>query len=415
MDKVIKVIGMGPGNRKFLTGEAMDAVKRCDVLMGPSRLVNEVENLKSQHAASYSCNLSEMKIFLEQYLSDNEIEKESSLIGLLASGDTGFFSIASWIKKEYGAKVKLEFITGVSSLQYFCSRIQRPYSDVHTISVHGRENKVLGEVLTHKTLFVLTGGSCKVQDICKTLQQHGLGHLQVYIGENLSYPEERILEGTATMFVKESFSDLAVILIENEQNHVESCITYGLSDTSFIRGKVPMTKEEIRAICLSKLQMSLEDCIYDIGAGTGSVSIEMARIAKKGFVYALEKKHEAIELIYTNQKHFRISNMKVIEAKCPDGLSDLPTPDKVFIGGSSGELNAILQILLDKNPKVQIVLTAITLETLQEALSCTKHFNLEFNCTQVTVANSKQIGDYNMMMGQNPIFILTLKGKEVYV
>ncbi|MEG0711938.1 MAG: precorrin-6Y C5,15-methyltransferase (decarboxylating) subunit CbiT, partial [Niameybacter sp.] len=296
---------------------------------------------------------------------------------------------------------------------YFCNRIQKPYGGIHTISVHGRENSVLGEVLTHEAVFVLTGGKYRVQNICQALSEQGLGQVKVYIGEDLSYETERIVEGRAQEFVQTCFRDLAVMLIERTHSRYYPCVTAGLPDEAFYRGQVPMTKEEVRAVCLGKLQLLETDCIYDIGAGTGSVSIEMARVAKKGFVYALEKKEEAIELCIQNQQRFELPNMKVIRAKCPEGLEHLPTPQKAFIGGSGGALQAILEVLLGKNPSIHIVVTAISLETLEEVISCVKQFELEISCTQVSVANSNKIGNYHMMMGQNPIFILTLKGKQI--
>lgn len=405
MKTVLKVIGMGPGNSKLLTKEAVEAIKASDVLLGPTRLIESAEVLTNDKTLKIKCKLSEMEELIEEHIN-------KTVIGVLASGDTGFYSIADWVKKKFQDQFEVHYVTGISSLQYFCNKLQKPYESIRTISVHGRENHVLGEVLSYESVFVLTGGCYKVQHICQMLVKEGLGKVKVFIGEHLSYPCERLLKGEAKDFTQEEFDDLAVMLIEREVKEATGVVTYGLGDHCFIRGKVPMTKEEVRTICLSKMKLLENDIVYDIGAGTGSVAIEMARLCKKGYVYALEKKDEAISLIKANKEKFGIYNMAIIQAKCPEGMEELPPADKVFIGGSSGELAEILKVILLKNPLTTIVVTAITLETLAEALSCAKYYGLEAAYTQISVANSKNVGTYHMMMGQNPIFIVTMKGKH---
>lgn len=405
MKTVLNVIGMGPGNSKLLTKEALEAIKASDVLLGPTRLIESAEVLTNDKTLKIECKLSEMEALIEEHI-------DKQVVGILASGDTGFYSIASWVKKKFQDQLEVHYITGISSLQYFCNKLQKPYESIRTISVHGRENYVLGEVLSYESVFVLTGGYYKVQHICQMLVKEGLGKAKVFIGEHLSYPYERLLKGEAQDFAQEEFDDLAVMLIEREVKEVPGLVTYGLMDDCFIRGKVPMTKEEVRTICLSKMKLLESDIVYDIGAGTGSVAIEMARLCKKGYVYALEKKEEAISLIKANKEKFGIYNMAIIQTKCPEGMDELPPADKVFIGGSSGELAEILKVILLKNPLTTIVVTAITLETLVEALSCAKYYGLESSYTQISVANSKNVGTYHMMMGQNPIFIITMKGKH---
>lgn len=408
MNTTIKIVGMGPGNKRFLTLEGMEAIKSATLLLGPERLVDEVKEMKQEKAVVHTCTLSEMEKYIDDYLK----QEDTQVITLLASGDTGFFSIAKWIRKKYDALCTVTCISGISSLQYFCNRLNKSYEGIYTMSVHGRANHVLGEVLTHPSVFVLTGGTFKVQDICKDLTEKGLGHIRVFVGENLSYETEKIEIGTASDFVHKQFSDLAVMLIEKEAASCPSYVSAGLKDEVFIRGAVPMTKSEVRAVVLSKLELLETDCVYDIGAGTGSVALEIARLCKKGYVYALEKNPEAVQLIKKNQEQLGIINMEVCHTNCPDGLIDLPIPQKVFIGGSGKNLKDIVKIILEKNPKVHIVITALTLETLQEVLRCTELFNLDLSCSQISVTNSKEVGSYHMLIGQNPIFILTLKGRN---
>ena len=173
-----------------------------------------------------------------------------------------------------------------------------------------------------------------------------------------------------------------------------------------------MTKEEIRSISISKLRLNKEAIIYDIGAGTGSVSVEMALQAIDGVVYAIEKKSEAVDLIEENKKKFGADNLVVIDGIAPEAMEQLPEPTHAFIGGSSGNLKDIMMLLLYKNPKVRIVINAITLETISEALHCVKNLEVaEVEVVQISISKSQTIGDYHMMMGQNPVYIISCTGK----
>ena len=187
-------------------------------------------------------------------------------------------------------------------------------------------------------------------------------------------------------------------------------MTHGMNDEEFIRGDVPMTKEEVRSISLSKMKIRKSDIIYDIGAGTGSVSVESAIQAEDGQVYAVEINPEAAGLIEENARKFAVSNITVIEGSAPEILKDLPAPDCVFIGGSKGRLEEILELIRKKNPQARVVLNAISLETLAQTLEyCRKYPIKNDEIVQVNIAKSKVVGSYHMMTGQNPIYVVSFE------
>lgn len=184
----------------------------------------------------------------------------------------------------------------------------------------------------------------------------------------------------------------------------------GLSDEAFIRGKAPMTKQEIRILTLVKAQIEADAIIYDIGAGTGSLSIEAARLAPAGHVYAIERKKEAVALIEANGAHFGLRNLSIIEAEAPEGLEALPTADVILIGGSGGHLEAILDSAAGKLRKGgRLVLNCITVQTLAVALSYLHaHADLyRYEAIQVQVSRLRRVGPYDMAEAQNPIYIIT--------
>ena len=237
--------------------------------------------------------------------------------------------------------------------------------------------------------------------------------MQIGIGERLSYPDEKITQGTAEQLANGTYDALSVALIENDQT--DAVVTHGLSDDMFKRGAgadgvIPMTKSEVRAVCLSKLRLTGQSVCWDVGAGTGSVAIEMAMQAKHGTVYAIERKSEAVKLLHLNRESFSAENLSVICGCAPEACMDLPAPTHAFIGGSAGNMREILSLLLNKNPRIRIVATAISLESVAELTECMKEFAWsETEVISMQVARDKKVGAYHLMTGQNPIYIFTMQ------
>ena len=186
--------------------------------------------------------------------------------------------------------------------------------------------------------------------------------------------------------------------------------THGIADGSFIRGKAPMTKEEVRSISLSKLALQTGSIVYDIGAGTGSVSVECARAARDGKVYAIEKNPEALGLIEENKRRHRAWNIEAIAGEAPKALEGLEPPTHAFIGGSGGNLKEILGLLWQKSPKMRVVINAISLETIKEVAELLEEHEFQHQeIVQVSVAKAKKLGRHHLMAGQNPVYVVTLQ------
>ena len=268
----------------------------------------------------------------------------------------------------------------------------------------------MGLVSRFGTVFFLTGpqGEQSPQGICAALAKAGRGEARAWVGSRLSYPDEKIVSGTAGELADGVFPPLSVLLIQESPVHHTP---FGIPDGAFLRGEVPMTKEEVRSAVLGKLRPAPGDTLWDVGAGTGSVAVGMALLAPEGRVYAVERKEEACDLIRQNARRFGAGNITVVQGTAPAALADLPAPQAIFVGGSGGNLEAILEAALAKNPKVRVVIAAVTLETLTQAAAAFSRLPFgEVETVQLTVARAQKAGRYHLLAGQNPVFLLSGEG-----
>ena len=387
------IIGAGMGHISDLTEYAADIIKNADIVYGSARLYEQYKVLNTNISAP---KYSEIESVLEKETLKNT--------ALLVSGDVLFYSIAKKIQEKFSNKYNIELVPGISSMQYFLSKLNIINYDIKAVSMHGRNNSCLGPVSYNEYTFMLTGGDKKADNIINELYNAGLDYVYVYAGENLHSENERIVSGKISDMLDYKFSSLTVLLIHNKE-YVNP--KTNLRDNDFIRGKAPMTKEDIRWLSACYLGIDDNDIIYDIGAGTGSCAIEFAGHAKDGLVFAVEKEDEAFELININKKNLKRHNVISIKGAAPEILADLPAPDKVFIGGSSKTMKDIFKIVYEKNNHVKITVTAITLETISSAVDAFKDYNIEPDIVCINSAKSKKAGPYHMMMGNNPVYIIT--------
>lgn len=395
----ISVIGIGMGSRENITVEARRACREAELLVGAGRMLEQMQDLNKPVFVSYK----PQEIY-DYVMAHPEYER----IALLQSGDIGFYSGAKKLMEIFAGE-ELEVYPGISSVVYLCDRLHTSWEDVVLVSCHGRKANLIGKVRRNKKVFALLGKGSMVNELCHKLMEYQMEQVLLHVGQDLSYPTEQIRTGYAGELAEEQFADLCVVLLENPQP--DTVVTHGIEDEAFLRAKVPMTKSEVRSISLSKLHLTRDAVVYDVGAGTGSISIEAALQAEDGCVYAIEKKEEAVALMRENQKKFAVDNLEIIEGLAPEALEALPAPTHVFVGGSSGNMKTILELVLKKNPSVRIVINCIALETVAESLDCVKTLPVkDVDIAAVSVGKSKEVGKYHMMMGQNPVYVIACTG-----
>lgn len=395
----ISLVGIGMGSAETRTAEASRAIRESDLLIGARRMIDSCREFGKDCYVEYDSQK------IAQYLAEHpEYEK----VAVLLSGDPGFNSGAKKLLDVLGNQVKV--ISGISSASYFMSQIQKSWDDVLITSAHGKHTNLVSLIKRNKKVFSILGTRNGIQNLAQEMAALGLNRAQLYTGECLSYPDEKIRKGAPEDFLNYEADPLSVVYVENPDAQKEY-VTHGIPDTEFLREKVPMTKEEVRTVSLSKLHLEEDSVCYDVGAGTGSVSIEMASRAWNGKVYAIEKKALAVELLKKNREKFAVENLEIIEGTAPEALENLEPPTHAFIGGSSGKMETILRLLLEKNPSVRIVINCIALETVSETLQCLKTLPVkEEEILQISVSKGKSVGNYHMMMGENPIYIISCTG-----
>ena len=356
--RIVYLAGIGMGTKEGMTVQAKESLKGCDCMIGAKRLLEEVSD------ADCVCHAEYLPEKIEEYLRKHP---QFCRIGIVLSGDAGFYSGAKKLEEVLNGseeRYEIQRIPGISSVVYFAAALHTSWEDAALVSLHGRWQNWIYEAEHHAKTFLLLGG--RKENLKEKLLYYGLEDLTVHIGKNFSYPQEQIFSKTVSELTEEDTEGLCIVCLENP--HPSQQVCRHLKDEAFTRGNVPMTKEEVRTICIAKLDLEKDAVLYDVGAGTGSVAVEAACQDGSIRVYAIEKNPEGIELIRKNVQKLRTDNVQIVEGTAPEALRKLEPPTHVFIGGSSGNLREILLAVKKKNPDVQIVLTAISLDTMAEVM-----------------------------------------------
>lgn len=394
------IVGMGPGDPSYRYPLVQQVIAQADVLIGGARLLEEYKALQKR-MIPITGSLSPIVDYIAAHW------KQESIV-VLASGDTSLFSIRAYLQKTL-PEVPFCVLPGISSLQYLLARRNVNLNEVKIITLHGSNAVNLRDtVARNRAVAIFTGGENSPQAIAARLCTMPFADLTVTVGEKLSYPDERVVTASPAQIAQMEFESLSLMLVENADPAARPWpyAASGLPDEVFLRGKAPMTKSEIRAVIAAKLRLREDSQVVDIGAGTGSVTVEAALTASQGHVWALEREAEAAALCRQNAERFALDNVTVIEGSAPESLPALPQVDRVFIGGSGGRMEEIIARFAAQ--PVRMVISAITVESVSEALTALEKYGFqELEIVQIAAARSKKAGSKHLMMGLNPITILS--------
>ncbi|WP_305045439.1 precorrin-6y C5,15-methyltransferase (decarboxylating) subunit CbiE [Geoalkalibacter sp.] len=404
MSKKIYVIGAGVEGQEGFGRRALELIAQARVLIGGERQLALFPEHPGRKVAVTN-NLAEIVDLL------NGIKDQAVV---LTSGDPLFFSIGRYLLRNLPG-AELEFVPNVSSAQYAFAKIKEPWDDAVFISAHGRGlKKAVDRIVANDKAAVLTDEINTPRAIAAELVARGRDGYAAYLCEELGTPRERILATDVKGLLDIEAAPLNVLILikEYDAEGEEYIPTLGIPDEEFAAVKKLITKEEVRVITLAKLQLRHDMTLWDIGAGSGSVSIEADHLLPNGRIFAVERNPQCLQFIRDNLRKFNARNVSLVEGEAPACLEALPDPERVFIGGSGGNLWDILKAVDDRlAADGRIVLNAITLDTLTGATEFFDNAGYDVEVTVVNISRTRPLTDYKMFEANNPVFIITAAKK----
>lgn len=432
----MKEISLQPANKLFVIGigyrpfekRAGQLVLAADVILASSRLFDVFK-----HYDEYEAVKERIKViskvpdtisFIQDWFSQSELRtphSELRTIVLLASGDPLFFGIGRRMVKEFG-KERVEIIPDLSSVQQAFSRIKEPWDDAFFMSLHGGPDIAKRRALPYEVIDIpallqrygkmgiLTdrvNNPAAIANILQSASSNQQSDITMHVCEHLGYPDEKIITGTVDELAGRSFADPNVVILQKlEVRRKKEEIPFGLKEDELSHERGLITKDEVRAVTLHKLRLPEKGVFWDVGAGSGAVSLEAARLCPGLRVIAIEKELKRIDAIAENKQRFHGDNIEIVSKAAPEALADLPAPDRVFIGGSGGSLGDIVKLISGVMASGICVINAATLETLHEAVANLEAHGFSVDVSEISVSRSKVIAGKRLMSALNPVFIV---------
>ena len=397
--KTIHVIGAGVEGQEGFSGRALELIDQADLLIGAERLLALFPDFAGETFAVGS-DLSGVLPRLKQ--------AEGHVV-ILSSGDPLFFGLGRDLLRNL-PKDDIEFVPNVSSVQYAFAKIREPWDDAIFVSAAGRGLKsAVDQIVAHDKAALLTDEINTPRAIARELIERGRDGYAVYLCENLGAAEEKITHCDLRKLLEIDVAALNLLILIKEYEAGGEGVGPGLGipDDEFASVKKLITREEVRAVSLAKLRLRHDMVLWDIGAGSGSVSIEADHLLPNGKVFAVERNPQCVDHLKQNLKKFNSRNVTLVEDQAPACLDELPDPDRVFVGGSGGHLWAILDAAHGRLPTGgRVVLNAVTLDTLTAATEFFENAGYELEVTTVNISRTRPLTDYKMFEAFNPVFVL---------
>jgi precorrin-6Y C5,15-methyltransferase (decarboxylating) len=400
--KTVKIIGMGL-TPQDLTAEHLKIIEEADILIGGKRLLDYFEHCRAQKK-TIDKNLKGVIDFVKNHMASRSIV-------VLASGDPLFFGIGARLVKALGAE-NVVIYPNISSVAAAFARIKEPWSNVRVVSLHGRNNEtVLFKALEKENVVaVFTDPKNNPARLAQRLIEEDFINFKVCVLESLGTTAERFhwysLDRAAGMLFSEP--NLAILKRGSEDLKDKKALHLGLPDNYYHHQQGLITKSEIRAITLSKLRLLTNHVLWDLGAGSGSISIEASLLVPSGRVFALEKNPERIEQIEINKSRFGVKNLKIVHAVLPEGLEELPRPDRIFIGGGGRDLENIINAAVTfLKPGGLVVVNTVLMQNMQTATEALRALEFKTSTVQVQISRSQSMPWGDRFEAQNPVWIVS--------
>ncbi|HEX6733330.1 MAG TPA: precorrin-6y C5,15-methyltransferase (decarboxylating) subunit CbiE [Azonexus sp.] len=415
----VTIIGILDDGWAGLSDAARDALRGAGLVIGVGRTLDLVRpQLAQAELRDMDGALTRSPEWIKAALG------EGRPVAVLATGDPLCHGIASYLLGKLGHD-GVRILPAPSTLQVAFARWQRPWQDVTVASCHSADagEWVAGAPPTHglyplmraialnRRVFAFTSPDNDPARLARALITAGYGEcVTLSVAGRLLQDDEQVFTGlSAADAAARQFPEPCVVLVERSDE--VPAPAFGLDDLEYIQRapeKGLITKQEARALSLAKLRLRPDAVVWDIGAGSGSVGLEAARLAPHGHVWAIEKNEGDAANARANMVRFRIGNYTLAEGKAPAGLEAWPDPDAVFIGGSGGELAELIRLILARlQPAGRLVMNFVTLENLATATATLADLAAGWDVVQLQASRSQPILDMHRMAAQNPVWVVT--------
>jgi precorrin-6Y C5,15-methyltransferase (decarboxylating) len=402
-EQKIYLVGAGITGGEGFGSKALEIIAKAGVMIGHQRHLDCFPEFAGQKMPVG--DLPEILDFLK---------KTEKRVVLLASGDPTFFGISRFLLRNL-PKERIEIFPNVTSMQYAFARIKEPWDDAIFVSVHGRGmHQAVDKVVAAEKACVLTDKVNTPAAIAAELIERGAEGYEAWLCEDLGLAGEKFTKTSVRGLLELKPSELNIlILIRTYEPNLTHYPLIGIDDEEFQTSKKLITKQEVRAVTLAKLQLQDDLVLWDVGAGSGSVSIEASNLMPNGRIFAVEQNAQCLAFIRENLKKFMARNVKLVEGDAPEVLEELPDPDRVFIGGSGGHLEEIIVAVDGRlKPEGLVVLNAVTLDTLTKAVEFLEDHGFATEAACVNIAKTRNLTEYKMFEAQNPVYVITARKRS---
>lgn len=399
--KAVNIIGIGMGPQD-LTDRHLTLIEQADVLVGGQRLLDFFKASKARKK-SIGKDIGAVVEFVRNKMKTHHVV-------VLASGDPLFYGIGAALSKALGPENVL-IHPNISTVSAAFARIKEPWGDVRIVSLHGKNNKqeLLDVLEKDDRAAVLTDPRQNPTWLAQLLLDRNLPDFEMCVLENLGAAGERFKWYSLRQAARMEFeSPNLVVLKRGAQNsEIKKRAHLGMPDGWFAHRAGLITKSEVRAVVISKLQLLPDHTLWDLGAGSGAVSIEASTLLKKGWICAVEKKSERIEQIKKNKLRFKVNNLDIVQSVLPQGLKDLPAPDRIFIGGGGKDLGSIIKAAAAHLKDNGIIVTnTVLVPSLEIACKSLSRLGFETEIIQIQINRGADMPWGQRLEAQNPVWIV---------
>lgn len=420
MTEPCRLIGVLDNGAEGLSAQALRHVQEADVVIGGQRTLALFAAQLRPHAQTHDlgARLAQVPGWIEQ------ARAAGHKTVVLATGDPLCHGIGKYLSDKLGRDA-LAVLPNVSTLQLAAARLRLPWQDAAICSVHSKDAgewtpgagpghglyALLQALGRHHLIALFTSPENTPARVARMLQSEGLdAHWRMAVVEKILQADERVLPDLSiAQAVQQDFADPNIVLLWRTAAHRPE-VQFGMADESYLQRKPEkglITKREVRAVSLARMQLRADSIVWDIGAGSGAVSLEAARLCPGGHVYAIEKNTEDAAIAEQNRARMCITNYSLTHAKAPQGLETWADPDAIFIGGSGGELQELVRLCLQRlKPDGWLVMNFVTLENQADALTALKACGAMWDVTQIQAARSQPILHMHRLAAENPVWIV---------